>query len=210
MKNFGRFNKGIIVLFVLGLARGSVITHGGPKDFQMAGNDTFAALIGSIALNNCCSCNGTSLVIFMIWATFSSVFCNLLFSLAPNILNASEYQGPMNLFIIDNLLLIASSSLQLYLVWLAKQILSEGAPNWQNDVVYGPSYGGGGQVSLTQPFMPQPQQQRTLGNAWGQSQAPQPASDSFRAFRGSGQTLGSSQPGSSSQDGSKKSRLLPV
>lgn len=203
------FRLGVQALLLFGILRTWVISHGGPQDFQLGGNDVFAALLGLLAVFDLCGCSASALGIFIVWSLTSSIAFNVLLSLVPNVLHVADYdelpEASWWYFLADAFLIVVNSSLQLFLAWCANGILNESVPTWKNDFVYGPAYGGAGQVNLMEPFMGQ-------APSSGAASASQPrgwtsSADALRPFGGRGTSLGSGG-GQTAGAGSRNSRLL--
>jgi len=195
-----RFNRGIVFIGIIGFARSYLNAAALLGDFMHGGTDFFAALIGFGAIRNWCFANGSFLVAFMAWASFNAILFDLIFSMGPNILYHDIYTtggtSRQCAFYLDNILLILNAGMQLRLFMVAKSILDEMLPDWQNMVTYGRSGGASGPTSLGQPLLP--------GRSTTSTRSVQAADPNFVPFSGSGNRMGATGSGS----GSRNSRLL--
>jgi len=182
------FTRGSLLCFVLGFVRGYLNSSANLDDFMNGGGTFFSGLLALGAIYDSCMINASFFIMFLVWSTTNAVLFDITFSFLPNLLHQSQYWSAPNgwvpyAFALDNVLLLVGAALQLKLAIQAKAILDDALPDWKNQATYGVTGQPGAQAVAQQPL---------LGNSFGMNRPQaQSSNNSFRAFSGGGQRLGS-------------------
>lgn len=177
------FERGACVCLGLGIVRSYLNQAALLGDFLSGGTDLFAAGLALCASLDCCMMNGSFLIMFMVWAFTNAVLFNVLLSLGPNIVHPAMYlTGPAwrtFCFVLDSVLILVNSVLQVRLAFQAWSVLDDVLPGWKHMMS---GSGAPSSASAVQPLLQEPPREGASGAGTG---------GAFRPFHGSGQRLGS-------------------
>mmetsp|Transcript_20750 Transcript_20750/g.65456 ORF Transcript_20750/g.65456 Transcript_20750/m.65456 type:complete len:233 (-) Transcript_20750:59-757(-) len=193
-REFPQFQRRALLCLGLGIARSYLNAQGALNDFMSGGTDLFSAGLALCAVFDVCHMNGSFLAMFIIWALVNAFAFDLIFSLGPNLMHGSMYwstDGQAAAFVVDNILILVNTALQVMMARQANAILEDVLPNWKDQITYGVQGRPPPGPAAQQPLLGRP-----VATSMWRAQPPGAAASGgsgtqpFRAFSGSGQRLG--------------------